>query len=265
MRLSITHKTRYLYDQPVNYALQKVRLRPLNDTQQTVVNWGLAIEGGRFEVGYLDHFLNLTDLVSAEPGSQMLDIVASGVVETNNTSGVLGKVYGTMPLWYYTHQTPLTEPGAAIRKLARALASAPDTLDGLHDLSASILKDAPYTLGQTGSATLAEDALKSGHGVCQDHAQIFVSAARAAGHPARYISGYLMMNDRVDQDASHAWAEVHTDALGWVGFDVSNGISPDERYVRVATGLDSQDAAPISGLRMGTADEEMIVSVQVQQ
>ena len=74
-----------------------------------------------------------------------------------------------------------------------------------------------------------------------------------------------MMNDRVDQDASHAWAEAHVEGLGWVGFDVSNGISPDERYVRIATGLDYRDAAPVSGMRMGTANESMIVSVQVQQ
>ena len=74
-----------------------------------------------------------------------------------------------------------------------------------------------------------------------------------------------MMNDRVDQDASHAWAEAHIDALGWVGFDVSNGISPDERYVRVAVGPDYKSAAPVSGLRLGTATESMIVSLQVQQ
>ena len=105
----------------------------------------------------------------------------------------------------------------------------------------------------------------AGGGVCQDHEQIFVPAARVAGIPARYISGYLMMNDRVDQDASHAWAEAHIDGLGWVGFDVSNGYSPDERYVRIATGLVARDASPISGVRMGSANESMIVSLQIQQ
>ena len=73
------------------------------------------------------------------------------------------------------------------------------------------------------------------------------------------------MNDRVEQDATHAWAEAHIDGLGWVGFDVSNGVSPDERYVRLAVGRDARDAAPISGLRVGNADETLIVSLQVQQ
>lgn len=113
--------------------------------------------------------------------------------------------------------------------------------------------------------TPAEDAMQGSHGVCQDHAQIFVSAARLSGLPARYVSGYLMMDDQVDQDATHAWAEVCLPAIGWVGFDVSNGVSPDERYIRIAVGCDARDAAPIKGLRMGLADETLMVSLQVQQ
>jgi len=85
------------------------------------------------------------------------------------------------------------------------------------------------------------------------------------GFPARYVSGYLMMEDRVHQDASHAWAEAHVEGIGWVGFDVSNGISPDERYVRVATGLDYTEAAPVSGMRLGESVESMVVRLQIQQ
>lgn len=101
--------------------------------------------------------------------------------------------------------------------------------------------------------------------MCQDHAHIFIAAARHAGHPARYVSGYLMMDDRVDQDATHAWAEVWIGDLGWTGFDVSNGISPDMRYVRIASGLDYSQASPISGMTFGGSGESIDVNVQVQQ
>ena len=74
-----------------------------------------------------------------------------------------------------------------------------------------------------------------------------------------------MMNDRTEQEATHAWAEAHVDGLGWVGFDVSNSISPDERYVRVATGLDYREAAPVSGLLVGAGVESLAVTLQVQQ
>ena len=107
--------------------------------------------------------------------------------------------------------------------------------------------------------------MAAGHGVCQDHAQIFIAAARALEIPARYVSGYLMMDDRVEQEATHAWAEAWVEGLGWVGFDISNGISPDPRYVRVATGRDYRDAAPITGISYGSAAERLIVDLAVEQ
>lgn len=265
MKLNITHTTSYTYDAPVSYGLQQVRLTPVNTAQQTVLDWAVDVEGGTQELSFADHYKNHTILLQADPGQQEVKITAHGTVETNDATGILGKVYGTAPLWYFQQHTPRTMPGRGIRKLSKTVRGPDDTLSDLHALSRNILTAVPYTIGETASGTTAEDALSSGAGVCQDHAQIFIAAAREAGIPARYVSGYLMINDRVDQDATHAWAEAHVDGLGWVGFDVSNGISPDERYVRVATGRDSRDAAPITGMRLGNASESMIVAVQVQQ
>ena len=266
MKLSVSHTTRYEYDEPVTFALQRIRLRPANNALQSVTDWAVDIDGGTVETSYSDHYGNHVDLVSAQPGTQQMSITASGTVETNDLAGVLGQVYGRAPLWYFCQPTPLTKAGERIEELAAILkASVGDDIAKYHQLSAAILDAASYEVGHTAAETAAEDALELGKGVCQDHANIFVAAARSAGYPARYVSGYLMMNDRVDQDASHAWAEVHVDGLGWVGFDVSNGVCPDERYVRLAIGRDAQDAAPISGLRAGAGDESMIVSLQVQQ
>ena len=264
MRLSITHKTQYEYDAPVDYALQQIRLSPSNTRQQTVLSWNVDVAGGKTELSYDDQYNNHTLLVSINPGGSKIALTASGEVDTLDSSGVLGEVYGYAPLWHFVQPTELTKPGKGIRNLAK-IVNADDLLASLHELSTNIADEVAYSPGQTYAATSAEDALQGGHGVCQDHAQIFIAAARTAGISARYVSGYLMMNDRVDQDATHAWAEVHVDGLGWVGFDVSNGISPDERYVRIATGLDYRDVAPISGMRRGSANESMIVSVQVQQ
>ncbi|MFD0914899.1 transglutaminase domain-containing protein [Pseudahrensia aquimaris] len=265
MQLIISHTTTYTYESPITSALQQVRLTPRDTPQQKVLDWAITVENGAAQLEFSDHHDNFTKLVSAEQGASEIRITASGTVETNDTAGVLGKVYGTAPLWLYKHTTPRTDPGKNIRRLAKSVDTSGETLSSLHALSAEILSLVPYETGKTFSGTTAEFALANGHGVCQDHAQIFVAACRYAGLPARYVSGYLMMNDRVDQDASHAWAEAWLDDLGWVGFDVSNGIAPDERYVRLACGLDSKDAGPISGIRRGAGSESMIVSLQVQQ
>lgn len=265
MQLSINHTTRYSYENAVDYALQKVRLRPNDNPMQTIDNWQVQIGGGKKEADYRDHYGNNVDLISTTPGVSELTISAQGRVTTHDTAGILGRTYGRAPLWHFAQATPLTKPGPAITQLSQVIREEADPLDGLHALSAAILKAAPYGLGKTDATTAAEAALKIGQGVCQDHANIMVAAARVQGLPARYVSGYLMMNDRVDQDASHAWAEVHLEGLGWVGFDVSNGVSPDERYVRLAVGRDAPEAAPISGVRMGSGNETLIVSLQVQQ
>jgi len=137
-----------------------------------------------------------------------------------------------------------------------------------HALSAAILDTVGYEGGNTHSGTTAEEAITGGTGVCQDHAHIFISAARMMGFPARYVSGYLKLDADLEtsQDAAHGWAEAHIDGIGWIGFDVSNQISPDERYVRVATGLDYTEAAPIHGMRYGdTAGESLSVDIEVHQ
>ena len=166
----------------------------------------------------------------------------------------------------FRRSTELTRAGPNVRRLMKGLREeVAEDIPRLHALSARIIAEVPYVVGATSSSTSAEEAIEQGAGgVCQDHAHMFVAAARIMGYPARYVSGYLMMNDRVHQDASHAWAEAHIDGVGWVGFDVSNGISPDARYVRVATGLDYREAAPVSGLRFGAGGEALSIDIQVQ-
>ena len=265
MDLSISHTTEYAYSSPVDYALQKVRLYPLSSPMQEVTKWSVDVTGGKIEDSYVDHYGNHVDLVSITPGETTLSIHAGGQVKTLSNTGVLGRAFGRAPLWLFQQPTQQTMPGAAIRALPRISAEEGHQLADLHTLSAAIIEALPYKTGTTAVDTTAEDALQSHSGVCQDHAQIFVSAARLSGLPARYVSGYLMINEQVAQDATHAWAEVCLEGLGWVGFDVSNGVSPDERYVRIAVGRDARDAAPIEGLRMGSAEETLMVSLQVQQ
>ncbi len=81
--------------------------------------------------------------------------------------------------------------------------------------------------------------------------------AHAAGIPARYVTGYLQADEDGQQhEASHAWAELFVPELGWVGFDAANRCCPDERYIRLGSGYDAQDAAPIRGVVQGSTPEE---------
>lgn len=267
MRLGIEHITHYQYDAPVTFALQQLRLTPKDRPGQQVVHrWSIDIEGGKTELQYADQNGNRVDLISVTSGAQELIIRCHGEVELLDPHGIVGQHRGPMPLWAFLRPTDLTEVGGNIRRLLAALGTDHENeISRAHALSAAILGRLPYEIGVTQAGTTAEAALNGRGGVCQDHAQIFIAAMRELGHPARYVSGYLKMDGQEQQDATHAWAEAHFDHIGWVGFDISNGQSPDERYVRMASGLDYQEAAPVRGMRYGQAQERLRVALQVQQ
>lgn len=266
MRLRVSHTTRYEFAEPVRHGLQRLRLTPKSTQGQTVLDWSMHFDGATPQVEYEDHNRNLTSLIAVDPGSTSMTVESRGTVITADSAGVVGPHTGHVPLWLFLDQSNLTRPGTRIRALMSGLYSPRDNVVSmLHRLSAKILAQVPYVSGETGVTTTAEEAAALGAGVCQDHAHIFIGAARALGVPARYVSGYLMMNDRIEQEAGHGWAEAHVEGLGWVGFDVSNGISPDERYVRVATGRDYREAAPVTGLRYGPGESTLEVRLAVEQ
>ena len=265
-RLLISHSTHYRFDRPVTYALQRLKLRPKDNAGQMVVDWDIDIDGGQIQSACEDAHLNHVALVSVDSGRTEVSIKCSGTVETTNSNGIIGKHRGNIPLWCFLKPTKLTIAGKAVAKMLGGFKiDAANELGGLHTLSDMIRDNLPYANGHTNANTSAEQAIAIGKGVCQDHAHIFLAAARGLGIPTRYVSGYLLMEGVIDQSASHAWVEAHIEPLGWVGFDVSNGYSPDQRYIRVATGFDYSDAAPITGLSFGAQDESMVVSLRVEQ
>jgi transglutaminase-like putative cysteine protease len=264
MLLTINHSTHYRYDDPVPYGLMQIRLTPRSGVVQKVHRWNLSIAGGRRQVGFLDHHRNLVELIAVDPDASEVVVEGAGLVETLSDNSILSRHDGIAPLWLYRRATALTGSGPAIEALAGSIQGEPD-IAALHEISHRILSAVVYETGRTHSGSTAEDAVAEGAGVCQDHAHIFLAVCRRLGVPARYVSGYLLVDELEQQNASHAWAEAWVDQLGWVGFDVSNGISPDQRYVRVATGLDYDDVAPIAGMRHGSSEETMDVAVQVQR
>lgn len=265
MRLAITHRTRYDFEEPVVHALQRLRLTPKSTSGQSVIEWTMTMEGARCELEYEDHNCNTTALLSVEPGVRQVEIECRGVIDTDDQAGVIGRHAGHLPIWHFAGQSSLTKPGSAMKSLASGLSADRDRLQMLHELSSRVAECVKYETGFTTSETTAEEAVAAGHGVCQDHAHIFIGCARHIGVPARYVSGYLKMDDRTMQEAGHAWAEAFVPELGWVGFDISNGISPDARYVRVATGQDYKEAAPITGMSFGSNDDRVSVELEVMQ
>ena len=148
MLLKIQHESKYTYDAPVPYALQRIRLTPQTTRSQKVHDWKVNYHGAAREVSYVDGFGNVTELVRNERNAHDMTISVGGTVETLNNSGVEGEDSGPTPLWTWLRQTALTTPGPSVQALAAEFSAGGDRLSLLHGLldastSASASSSAP--------------------------------------------------------------------------------------------------------------------------
>lgn len=261
MRSKIEHLTRYDYTVPANGVVQLLRVEPPTTEDQHVIAWRVDFDvDGALRRG-VDVFGNVTHMFYAEEPVRRLTLTVAGEVETRDAHGLLRGAPEPLEPLLFRRTTQLTQADDALRAFARELPQG-STLERLHALLEGVNSRVLFETGVTQSATDAATAFAQGAGVCQDHAQIFITVARLIGIPARYVSGHFVRSDGRDQQpAAHAWAEAHVEDLGWVGFDPANGISTTDQHVRVAIGLDSLDAAPVRGARRGGGAETLAVEV----
>ena len=265
MRLKIWHRTTYRYSGTVRSAIQLLRLTPRSTEGQFVRKWRVMLDADvRLDRGE-DAYGNITHLAFIEGSYSELDIVVEGEVDTTDTNGIVRGSYERQSETFFLRETNLTVASPAIRALARDAFAAEggDRIAALHRINTTLNSTMRFDTRATTSATTAEASFAAGAGVCQDFAHIFIAAVRSAGVPARYVSGYYLRTDRIDQDAGHAWAEAYVPGLGWVAFDPAQGLSATDRYVRVAVGSDGNEAAPIRGARSGGDAEALTVAITV--
>lgn len=265
MRIRITHETVYHYDEPAKSAIQLLRLTPRGHDGQTILSWTIDVDCDARLIRRDDWYGNIAhSLFVAGPVSQITLRVA-GEVETTDTAGIVRGGVERFPEIFYLRETPLSRDDAAIREFAEETARhSANPLDQTHALTAAVFERLRFDTDATHSATTAAEAFAAGHGVCQDFTHVFLAAARHLKIPARYVSGYLHKPGEADQEAGHAWAEAHIPDLGWVSFDPANGVSATEHYVRVATGLDYLDAAPVRGSYYGISREALDVRLRIE-
>ncbi|MCU0826454.1 MAG: transglutaminase family protein [Tabrizicola sp.] len=263
MRLTVDHMTRYLYDRPVRSVVQSHRLTPSAFAGQKVVDWEVTVSGGLRGATHRDGAGDQVQGWTIAGPVTSVEVRVRGTVETTDLAGVLRGHRETVAPEVYLRDTTPTRADVALETLARSV-EAPDVLALAHALSAAVSDAIAYRPGVTHAHTTAAEALALAEGVCQDHAHALIAVARVRNIPARYVSGYLFADaDGNAHEAAHAWAELFVPTLGWVGFDPANRSCPDERYIRLGSGFDAQDAAPIRGIARGGAKEEMDVTVAV--
>ena len=279
MKLTVSHRIVTRFDPPRRRLLQSLRLYPTACASQKVLTWNVAVSEGVMGADFTDGVGDRTVTVSipGETGEVVLTI--TGEVQTFDTLGVLRDLKEKISPVAYLTSTRLIRADGAVAQLAReALAGIDKTkaLDRAHALANAVTGALTRTREHPAEMLTAAEVLAEGKGDQTAFAHVLIAAAHAAEMPARFVYGYFHKNaaelDVETRDSgalvtapwsAHAWAEIWIEGMGWVGFDAVEECCPDEAYIRLCSGRDGLDAAPVRGVAMGMGAETCQVALDV--
>lgn len=279
----VVHETVYRYETPVETSTHTVRLQPVRDLTQDVLEYRLEISPPGQSFSYEDVFGNhvLSFQINHPYTELWVRMQAKVTVYHEETKAALRSTH--IPLVWMPWQRQMMNPfllppelpETELRELSGfAMSFAArreyDLLETLIDLNETLHRDFQYLSGSTSLETSPFEVYTKRRGVCQDFANLFICLARLLGVPARYRVGYIhtgsSYQNQIQSEASHAWAEVYLPSVGWRGFDPTNGCLVDLDHVRVAAGRNYRDATPTAGtLYAGGQGERLDVSVRVSR
>jgi transglutaminase-like putative cysteine protease len=137
------------------------------------------------------------------------------------------------------------------------------------DLMARIFHEFHYDPGFTTISTPLSVVFAQKRGVCQDFAHFALACLRSVGLAGRYVSGYIETMPPEGEvklegaDATHAWFAVFVPNLGWVDFDPTNNVLPQDQHITLAVGRDFSDVTPLKGVVFGGGSQLLDVAVDM--
>jgi transglutaminase-like putative cysteine protease/predicted glutamine amidotransferase len=283
--LDIRHRTTYRYDRPIERSTHLLRLEPVHDRVQRVTSYDLriSVDGRRSE--YDDVFGNRACRLLIDTPFTELTIESHSTVLTTDTDPLQFRPLHarvTIPLNWMPWQRHMLQPYLLPPELPETQLielheyamtfverNGYDLVDTLLDMNQSIFRDYAYVQGATTLSTTPFDVYTARRGVCQDFTNLVICLARLLGIPARYVCGYLYTGEkhhnRAMAEATHAWAQVYLQDVGWKGLDPTNGVLTQTDHVRCAVGRNYVDATPTSGtIFVGGGTETLEVAVTVE-
>jgi transglutaminase-like putative cysteine protease len=273
-RVGIVHTTKVTYSGAARASYNECRMTPPSMTRQTALATSVRTGSNVPIWSYRDYFgTTVSSFDIQEPHEELL-VKASATVQTSAAPPEptplpwvqLRERAADSYVREYLDATPRTTMDADVVAAVAGRVAGADPAEAAGELITWLREKVSYVPGSTGVQTSAKEAWEAGQGVCQDMAHISVALLRAAGLPARYVSGYLHPNPKAEPGAavagqSHAWAEYWTG--DWVACDPTNLAPVGERHVVIGRGRDYTDVSPLKGIYSGAPSVAMEVTVEV--
>jgi transglutaminase-like putative cysteine protease len=275
MQLKIAHTTGFEYDGKANTSFNEARLTPLTLPGQIVIHSRVEVSPTPWAYSYRDYWGSQVTAFEVLDPHQSLTVTASATVATDRSPAgdpqlsweqMRSEEIADVHTEYLALPDRVRPPEDLVALTNEIAAGSDSPTAAARELCALVYREVEYVSGSTTVDAFAAHSWAERTGVCQDMAHIIIGALRAAGIPARYVSGYLhpKADPQVGEPArgeSHAWVEWWDD--GWRGFDPTNDTEPGDRHVVVAMGRDYNDVKPLSGIFSGSGTSRMFVEVQV--
>jgi transglutaminase-like putative cysteine protease len=278
-RIRIVHKTEYHYNQPVSFGPHRVMMRPREGHDVHIVRGRLDVEPAATVRWLHDIYSNSIALLTFSQPSRTLSVVGEVDVDLYDDKPIeclIDPNARQFPFQYapeeqveliscrlpsYPYEGPklqqwlgeLYRPGQVV-----------GTFELLEKLNTHIFQSFKYAHRDDPGVQLPCDTLARGSGSCRDFAVLMMEAARHWGFAARFVTGYIQMNEG-QHGATHAWTDIYIPGAGWHGFDPTNNKLAGNEHISVAVAREQEKASPLSGTWDGPANafQDMNVSVQV--
>ncbi len=278
MRVAILHRTRLDFADEVMESVMDTHLGPRDDADQHVERFDLRLAPTGHVRRYRDGFANTAHLLTQTRPHSFLQVIAESEVLTQladpfQLPPAPPPPLNPMELADGLDASPLVPRLPAVAEMAAPFRT-PEPVDVfavVRSMSEMIHRDFTYRQGVTDVNSSIEHIVEERQGVCQDFTHLLIGLCRALDIPARYTSGYIVVNGNGDtsgptrgSDASHAWVEAFTPTHGWRGFDPTNNLVANDRYVKIAIGRDYRDVPPTRGTYQGGGTERLTVAVTVR-
>jgi transglutaminase-like putative cysteine protease len=274
MKISVVHVTRFDYSADVVEGVMEVRLGPLSDSTQRWDRFTLTVTPTGSVRQFVDGFGNRTHLVTVGKAHRTLEVVTRSELSTTlenpfATTAKPPRALSPSEQVDFLSPSPMVPalPEFVEIVLSQQWSDAEAMFDRVRALSRWVHETFTYQRNVTTVGTTVAEVMRLRTGVCQDFAHVLIGLCRAAGVPARYVSGYTVADQPEDEtgrreQASHAWVEAYTSTHGWRGLDATNDVVVGDGHVKIAIGRDYADVSPTRGSFRGTAAQRLAVTVE---
>jgi uncharacterized protein (DUF2126 family)/transglutaminase-like putative cysteine protease len=289
IKVALNHKTRHVYDQPVQLTPHIFRLRPAAHSRTPVSSYSLKIKPENHFINWQqDPSGNYQARVVFPEKSTELSIEVDLVVEMTviNPFDFFVEEYAEHYPFNYPEQllkelTPyleIKEYGGLLQQFTTSISRDKATIvNFLVEVNQRINQAINYSIRMEAGVQSCEETLEKKLGSCRDSSWLMVQVLRHLGLAARFVSGYLVQltadvkaldgpsGTDVDFTDLHAWVEVYVPGAGWIGLDPTSGLFAGEGHIPLACTADYVSAAPVVGAYIGQANSHFEFSNSVSR